>query len=147
MSLADRLLADLRDAMRQHDVVVRETLRMARSAIQYAEIELQRTATDQEVMDILAREIKRRKEAIVLYRQGKREDLAAAEEAEVQVLERYLPQQLSRDQVAAELREIAGELGLTSVSQLGQLMRAAMPRLKGRADGSLVNQVAREILS
>lgn len=147
MSLADRLLADLRDAMRQHDVVVRETLRMARSAIQYAEIELQRTATDQEVMDILAREIKRRKEAITLYRQGKREDLAAAEEAEVQVLERYLPQQLSRDQVAAELREIAGELGLTSVSQLGQLMRAAMPRLKGRADGSLVNQVAREILS
>ncbi len=147
MSLADRLLADLRDAMRQHDVVVRETLRMARSAIQYAEIELQRTATDQEVMDILAREIKRRKEAIALYRQGKREDLAAAEEAEVQVLERYLPQQLSRDQVAAELREIAGELGLTSVSQLGQLMRAAMPRLKGRADGSLVNQVAREILS
>ncbi|NLX35436.1 MAG: GatB/YqeY domain-containing protein [Chloroflexi bacterium] len=147
MSLADRLLADLRDAMRQHDTVVRETLRMARSAIQYAEIELKRTATDQEVMDILAREIKRRKEAIDLYRQGKREDLVAAEEAQLQVLERYLPQQLSRDEIAVELGAIVTELGLTSVSQLGQLMRVAMPRLKGRADGSLVNQVAREILS
>ena len=147
MALADRLLSDLRDAMRAHDVVVRDTLRLTRSAIQYAEIELQRPATDEEVLAIIRREIKRRHEAIVLFRQGKREDLAAAEEAQIQVLERYLPQQLSHDEVAAVLRELATEMGLTSKAQLGQLMRAAMARLKGQADGALVNQVAQEILS
>ncbi len=147
MSLAERLLADLKEAMRAQDVVTRDTLRMARSAIQYAEIEQQRPATDEEVEAILRREIKRRNEAVILFRQGKREDLAAADEAQIQVLERYLPKQLSHDEVAAVLREIADEQGLTSPSQLGQLMRLAMPRLKGQADGSMVNQVAREILS
>ena len=147
MGLADRLLTDLRDAMRAQDVVVRDTIRMARSAIQYAEIELQRPATEEEVLGILRREIKRRHEAIILFRQGKREDLAAAEEAQIQVLERYLPKQLSHDEVDTALRALASEMGITSPAQLGQLMRAAMARLKGQADGALVNQVAREILS
>jgi len=147
MGLADRLLTDLKDAMRAQDVVVRDTIRMARSAIQYAEIELQRPATEEEVLGILRREIKRRHEAIILFRQGKREDLAAAEEAQIQVLERYLPKQLSHDEVAVILKGLAAELGITSAAQLGQLMRAAMARLKGQADGALVNQVASEILS
>jgi len=147
MSLADRLMADLRDAMRARDVVARETIRMARTAMQYAAIELQREPTDQEALDILLREVKRRRESIELFKQGKREDLVAAEEAEIQVLERYLPKQLTRDEIVAAVQEIANELGITSLAQMGPLMREAMARLKGEADGKIVSEVARELLS
>jgi len=147
MSLADRLMADLRDAMRARDVVARETIRMARTAMQYAAIELQREPTDQEALDILLREVKRRRESIELFKQGKREDLVAAEEAEIQVLERYLPKQMTRDEIVVAVQEIANELGITSLAQMGPLMREAMARLKGEADGKVVSEVARELLS
>jgi len=146
-SLADRLMADLRDAMRARDLVTRETIRMARSAIHNGEIELHREATDQEILAILLKEVKQRKESIVLFSQGHREDLVAAEEAEIQVLERYLPRQLSRDEIVVAVQAIADELGLNSPAQMGPLMREAMARLKGEADGKVVSEVAREILS
>jgi hypothetical protein len=147
MSLAERLMADLKDAMRAQDVVTRDTIRMARTAIQYAAIELQREPTEPEVLDLLLREVKRRKESIELFRQGKREDLVSAEEAEIRVLERYLPKQLSRDEIVVAVKEIANELGITSLAQMGSLMREAMLRLKGEADGKVVSEVARELLS
>lgn len=147
MSLAERLMADLKDAMRAQDVVTRDTIRMARTAIQYAAIELQREPTEPEVLDLLLREVKRRKESIELFRQGKREDLVSAEEAEIRVLERYLPTQLSRDEIVVAVKEIANELGITSLAQMGSLMREAMLRLKGEADGKVVSEVARELLS
>jgi hypothetical protein len=147
MSLAERLMADLKDAMRAQDVVTRDTIRMARTAIQYAAIELQREPTEPEVLDLLLREVKRRKESIELFRQGKREDLVSAEEAEIRVLERYLPTQLSRDEIVVAVKEIADELGITSLAQMGSLMREAMLRRKGEADGKVVSEVARELLS
>lgn len=146
MSLAERLMADLKDAMRAQDVVTRDTIRMARTAIQYAAIELQREPTEPEVLDLLLREVKRRKESIELFRQGKREDLVSSEEAEIRVLERYLPKQLSRDEIVVAVKEIADELGITSLAQMGSLMREAMLRLKGEADGKVVSEVARELL-
>ena len=147
MSLTERLMADLKDAMRAQDTVTRDTIRMARSTIQYAAIELQREPTEQEALDLLLREVKRRKESIEFFKQGKREDLVAAEEAEIQVLERYLPKQLSRDEIVVAVKEIAAELGITSLAQMGPLMREAMARLKGEVDGKVVSEVARELLS
>jgi len=147
MNLQERLMADLKEAMRSNDVVRRETIRMARAAIKNAEIEWQHAASDQEVLTIIGREIKKRHESIAQFRQGRREDLVAREQAELDVLQQYLPTQLSREQVADVVQRIVAEMGANNPSQLGPVMRQAMAQLKGQADGRLVNEVVREILS
>jgi len=114
--------------------------------VQNAEIEWQREASDQDVLDLIAREIKRRLEALEMFRRGGRADLVAAEEAGLHVLQQYLPEQLSREQVVETVQRIVAQLGTTGPSQLGLVMREAMAQLKGKADGRLINEVAREIL-
>lgn len=140
-------MEDLKEAMRAKDSLRRGTIRMIRSAIKYVEIDLQREATDEEIVEIIGREVKRRKEAIDLFRQGNREDLVKERQAEIAILEEYLPEQLSEQEIETVLREIVADLDVQGPDQLGPVMREAMQRLKGRADGALVNRMAREILS
>jgi hypothetical protein len=147
MSLQDRLMAEMQTAMRAGDVVRRDTIRLLRAAIRNREIELQRELTDDDVLEVISRQVKQRGESIALFRQGRREDLVAAEEAQKAILEEYLPQQLGQAEIEQAVREIVAELGATDMRQMGAVMREAMSRLKGQADGSLVNQVVREILS
>jgi uncharacterized protein YqeY len=147
MSLQDRLMNDLKEAMRSKDVARREAIRMVRAAIQNAEIEWQREATDEDVQALIAREVRRRTEALEMFRQGGRADLVAEEEAGIAVLEVYLPKQLSRDDIESIVRQIIAQVGATSMSQMGAVMREAMAQLKGQADGRLVNQIVRELLS
>src|SRR4030042_1237040 len=111
MNLQERLLADLQQAMRDKDVPRREAIRMIRAAVQNAEIEWQREASDQDVLDLIAREIKRRLEALEMFRRGGRADLVAAEEAGLHVLQQYLPEQLSREQVVETVQRIVAQLG------------------------------------
>lgn len=146
MNLHERLMADLKEALRHRDSLRKDVIRMLRAAIRNAEIEWQREATDEEIRGIIAREIKRRLEAVEMFRKGGREDLAAAEEAGIAILKQYLPEQLSREQVVEIVRQVVAELGATGLGDLGPVMRQAMARLKGQADGRLVNEVAREIL-
>lgn len=147
MSIKEQLMADLQAAMRAKDVMRRDVIRMARAAILNAEIDLQREASDPEVIQILTREVKRRQEAIELFALGKRDDLVQQEKAELAILQAYLPEQLSESDIREALQQIATEINATSPAQLGALMKQAMERLKGRADGRLVNQIAREILN
>ena len=147
MTIKERLMADLKTAMREQDVVRRDTIRMARAAILNAEKALLREATEEEVIDILARQVKQRKESIELFHQGHREDLVAEEQAQLVILEEYLPQQLGQQELEATLQSIISEIGATGPQQLGLVMREAMARLKGQADGRLVNQIARELLN
>jgi len=147
MKLQERLTADLRQALRDKDVPRKEALRMVKAAIRNAEIDLQREASDEEIQAIIAREVKLRSEALEIYRRAEREDLIAEEAAGLTVLREYLPQQMSRDQIGQVVRQIVAELGATGPGQLGPVMRQAMAQLRGRADGRLVNQVAREILA
>ena len=147
MNLKERLMADLREAMRSRDVPRRGTIRLVRSAIKNAEIEWQRDATDEQILEIIAREAKRRIEAIEAFRQGGREDLVAMEQAELAILEQYLPEQLSQEEIKRVVQQVITELGASGMGQMGPVMRQAMAQLKGKADGRLVNQVAREILS
>lgn len=147
MSIKERLDTDLKDAMRAGDAVRRETIRMLRSAVKYAEIEWQREASDEDVQTIVAREIKKRNEAIESFQKGKREDLVAKEQAELNILKQYLPEQLSREQIVEVVQRIVSESGASGISQLGPVMRQAMAQLKGKADGRLVNEVVREVLS
>ncbi len=143
----ERLLADLQQAMRTKDVPRREAIRMVRAAIQNSEIALQRPLTEQEIQDLIAREIKRRNEALELFRKGGRQDLVAEEEAGLRVLAEYLPRQLSQEEIAEIVRGIVRELGVSGPAAVGQVMRAAMAQLKGRADGRLINEVVRQVLA
>lgn len=147
MNLKERLMADLKDAMRQGDAMRRDAIRMARAAVINAEIAWQREATDQEVQQVIAQEVKRRVEAIELFRRGGRDDLVRSEEAQLAILRAYLPEQLSREEVTEVVRRIVDEMGATGLDQMGPVMRRVMAELKGKADGRVVNEVVRDTLS
>jgi hypothetical protein len=133
--------------MRRGDVTRRDTVRMIRAAVKNAEIDWQREATDAEIEDIIRREVKRRQEAVEMFRQGRRDDLVAEEEAQLAILDEYLPEQMSRDEIEQVVVAAVAELGATGPAQMGPVMREVMARLKGQADGRLVNEVVREVLS
>lgn len=153
MSLLDRLNHDLTEAMRAKDEVRKLALRSAKTAILNAEVEKrgkegsQATLTDEEVLGVLSRQAKQRRESIAEFTKGGRMDLVAQEEAELAVLEAYLPRQLSQDEIIAVVRQVIAEVGATDPKQVGLVMRSAMERLRGQADGKLVNQIARELLA
>mgnify|MGYP000851220472 CR=1 FL=1 len=147
MGLQERLMDEMKDAMRRGDISRRDTLRMVRAAVKNAEIDLRREATDQEIEDIIRREVKRRQEAIEMFRQGNRQDLIAQEEEQLAVLQEYLPEQLSRDAIQEVVEQVVSELGATGPAQMGPVMREVMARLKGRADGRLTNEIVREVLA
>jgi hypothetical protein len=146
MSLKDKLFEDLKQAMRQGEERRKEAIRMVRAAITNAEIDKQRELGDQEVQAIIAKEIKQRQEAIELYKQGKRQDLVDEETAQIQALVGYLPQQMTQADIEAAARQVITELGATGPGQMGQVMRMLMDRLKGKADGKLINQVVKNLL-
>jgi hypothetical protein len=147
MSLKDKLTEDLKQAMRQGDKQRRSTLRLVMAAIKNAEIEKRRELEEGELLAIIAKEAKQRHESIDQFERGGRQDLADREEAELQILLAYLPEQLSREDIEAQARQIIGEVGATSPAQMGQVMRRLMPLMQGKADGKLVSQVVKELLA
>ncbi len=155
MGLKEQLSDDLREAMRAGDALRRDTLRSLLTAIANAEIARvnvkQAGATRQDlpepdVLDVVAKQAKQRRESIAEYRKGAREDLASREEAELALIERYLPAQMSRDEVAGVVRAVIAETGAAGMKDKGKVMPAAMAQLKGRADGRIVNEVVGELL-
>lgn len=147
MSLKDQLMQDMQDAMRSGDELRKSTIRMARSAIKNAEISRMAELDDAGVQDVLRKEIKQRRESAEEYGRGGRVDLADKETAEASVLEAYLPQQMSEEEITTEVRAIIAELGATGPKDMNKVMPAAMSRLKGKADGRAVNQVVSRLLS
>ncbi|MCE5260136.1 MAG: GatB/YqeY domain-containing protein [Chloroflexi bacterium] len=146
MNLQERLMADLQDAMRANDGIRKDAIRMLRAAIKNAEIAAQHELDDSQVQQLVARDIKHREEAIALLRRANRPELVQVEEASIKVLQGYLPQQISREQVEQVVREVIANLDARDTSQLGSVMREAMARLKGQADGRMVNELVREYL-
>ena len=147
MNLQERLMADLKEALRNHDLPRKNAIRMVRAAIKNAEIELQRKVSDAEVQGLISREVKQRTQALDMFRKAGRQDLVAKEEIELDLLKEYLPEQLSREEIAEVVRRIIAGLGATGQGQLGPVMRQAMAQLRGKADGRMVNEVARELLA
>ena len=132
--------------MRAQDDLRKRTLRMALSAIRLAEIESKQTLDDATVMAVLQKEVKSRQEAIEEARKANRPDLVEAAQAEIEVLQRYLPQPFSAAELEQLAREAIAEAGATSPREMGQVMKILMPRLQGRATGSEANQVLRRLL-
>lgn len=147
MNLKDRLNNDLKQAIRQGDERRKSTIRLVRAAITNAEIERGKELGDEEVLAIIASQVKQRRESVAEFAKGGRQDLVDQEEEELRILLGYLPAQMSRQEIEAAARQVIAEVGATGLAQMGEVMRRLMPQLKGKADGSLVNQVVREILS
>src|SRR3989344_1397372 len=147
--LKQKIQDDLQEAMKAKDAARLSAIRMLKSAIQYYEIQKGAgyQATDEDVMDVVAREIKKRKESIELYKQGGREESAANEQKEVEVLESYLPEQMSEAEVRNLVQEAVKITGAASMQEMGKVMGALMPKVKGKADGTLVSSLVREALS
>lgn len=158
MGLKERLTEDLKEAIRAKDEPRKTTLRLLLDAIHKAEIPTKKEAeagegpprkglSEDDISQVVASEAKRRRDAIREFGKAKREDLVAQEEAELAIIMGYLPAQLSREEIEALAQEVIQELGASDLSQMGRVMGALMPRVKGKAEGGVVSQVVREILS
>ncbi len=147
MSLKERLDADLKAAMREKDAVKLSVVRLLKSAIKYREIELAKALDDAEIQVVIAGEIKRRRDAAEQYRAGNRTDLADREEAEIRVLQGWLPAQLSVDELRAKVDEVVRRLGATGPKEMGAVMKALLPEVQGRAEGKTVSELVKARLA
>lgn len=147
MGLKEKIDQELKEAMRSKDERKLAALRMLKTAIRRAEVDKMRELTEEEIIAVIADEARKRREAIEEFSRGGREDLALQEREELAVLEAYLPRPLSREEIVEMARQAIKEVGATNPRQLGQVMKVLMPRVKGRADGSLVSQIVQELLS
>ncbi|MFC6649241.1 GatB/YqeY domain-containing protein [Paenibacillus rhizoplanae] len=146
MNLSERLNEDMKQAMKSRDKFRLSTIRMVRSTIKYLEIDLKRTLDDNEVLDILSREIKQRKDALQEFEAAGRDELAASTKAEIEIIIKYLPEQLTEEEIKVIVQQTIQETGASSKSEMGKVMSALMPKVKGRADGKLVNQAVQQFL-
>jgi uncharacterized protein YqeY len=147
VSLIARLEDELKEAMLARDAARRDALRLILSSLKGAEKDLQRPLSDDEELQVLQRERKRRLEAADAFRSGGREEQAESEEAELAVLEEFMPEPLGEDELEDIVDHVIAEVGATSMRDLGRVMADVMPQVSGRADGSLVSQLVREKLA
>ena len=147
MALKQTIQESLKDALKQQREVEVATLRLALSEIRNAEIAQQKPADDDKVLEIIAREAKRRRESIEAFKAGNRDDLVAQEEAELAVLLRYLPEQMGRDEIVAAARQVIDAVGAKGAGDKGRVMSQLMPLLKGKADGKEVSEIVSGLLA
>jgi len=147
MSLIEEIDGEVKDAMKAGDADRRDALRLILDALQKSAKELQRPLSEEEELQVMQRERKRRIEAADAFRAGGREEQAEAEERELEILEEFMPEPLSEDEIDEIVDDVIAEVGATSMADLGRVMADVMPQIAGRADGSQVSQIVREKLA
>jgi uncharacterized protein YqeY len=147
MSLQDQLNSDMKDAMRAKDALRLSTIRQLRSAIKNKEIETGKALEDEAVIGVITTQSKQRREAAQMYRDNERLDLAEKEEAELAILQTYLPTQLEEAELRLIIAAIIAEVGASSPRDMGKVMGPVMARTRGCADGKLVNQLVKDLLA
>jgi uncharacterized protein len=147
MTLIAQIETELKDAMKERDAARRDALRLILNALRAAEKEIQRPLHEDEELQVLQRQRKNRLDAIEAYRAAGREEQAEKEEDELEVLEEFMPEPLSEDELEAIVDDAIAENGATSMNDLGRVMADVMPQIAGRADGSAVSQIVREKLA
>jgi uncharacterized protein YqeY len=145
-SLYKRLDQAFKEAIKHQQPVAASTLRLVKSAIRYREVEVRRQLTEEELLGLVNTQAKQRREAIAEYTKAGRPELAKQEEEELSVLLSFLPPQLGPEELAAEVAGVIAELGATGPKDLGKVMKSAMARLAGRADGKVVQEIVRQRL-
>ena len=145
MSLKERLLEDMKAAMRDKDVIRKNTVQMARSAVLQVEKDNKIALDDDGVLEIIAKEVKKRKDSLPEYEKSGRQDLINNLKAEIDALLQYLPEQLTEEELEVIVREALKETGASSQKDIGKIMQAVLPKVKGRADGKMGNQIVKKI--
>lgn len=149
MSLKEKLTADMKEAMKAREEGRQRlgVIRMVRGAIRQQEIDGQKELDDDAVLAVISKEVKQRRDSIEEFKKGGREDLVAQNEAEIAVLMVYLPQQMAEGEIRKLVQDAIAATGASSPKEMGKVMKELMPKVKGRADGKLVNQIVRELLN
>ncbi len=147
MSLKERIQEELQESLRQRDTARANVLRLLKAAIRNAEIDGQRELDDAAVLAVLDKAAKQRRESIAAYRQGGRDDLVAAEEQELRVIESYMPRQMGEEEIRAAVAQAIAEVGARGPADMGRVMKPLMERLRGQADGKVVSNLVREALA
>ncbi len=146
MSLKDLLLQDLKDAMKDGDAVRKTAVQMARSAVLQVEKDTKVTLDDDGIVEIIAKEVKKRMDTLPDFEKSGRDDLIDNLKAEIEVLKKYLPQQLSESEIEIIVKNAITSTGAASAKDIGKVMQAVMPETRGKADGKLINQIVKNLL-
>lgn len=148
MALKEKLMADFKEAMKAKDEVAKNTISFARAAIKQYEVDHREELDDEGIIAILSKQVKMRRDALADFEKAGRNDLVESYNAEIEILTRYLPEQLSEEKIRAIVQEVAGGLGIEGGKQnMGKLMGPVMAKVKGVADGNTVKKVVEEFLS
>lgn len=146
-SLKERLLDDMKTAMKSGEKQRLSVIRMARAAIKNLEIEKRKDLEDDEVIEVLNKEVKQRRDSIIEYKKAGKENIVTDLNKEIEILSEYLPEQLSTAELEKLIQEVINLTGASSMQDIGKVMGTIMPKVKGRADGKIINQLVREKLS
>lgn len=147
MSLKERLLEDMKDAMKNKDIVRKNTVQMVRAAVLQMEKDKHITLDDEGVVEVIAKELKKRKDSLPEYEKSDRAELVETLKAEIDVLLKYMPEQLSEEELYEIVKKEIEACGATSMREIGKVMQLVLPKVKGRADGKVINVIAKKILS
>ena len=146
MSLKEKLLNDFKIALKEKDSVRKDAIQMVRSAVLQIEKDRKITLDDDGIIEIIAKQIKQRKDVLPEYEKSGRQDSTEQLKKEIEILLRYLPEQLTEEELEEIIKETIQDTGAKSIKDMGKVMQAVMPKVRGRADGSLVNQIVKKIL-
>lgn len=147
MSLKEQLFSDMKEAMKNKEVLRKNTIQSVRTAILQQEKDTQQDVTEEQVLGIVMSQIKQRKDALLDFQKGNRPDLIADAEAEISVLQGYLPKQLTDDEIIAVVEAVIQEVGASSMKDMGKVMGAVKPKVNGKADNAKVSSIVKQCLS
>ncbi len=147
MGLKERLDADLKAAMKDRETLKLSVVRMVKSAVKYREIEVMKPLDDPGIQGVIVSEIKRRRDSVEQYKAGNRQDLVDKEEAEIAILQGYLPQPLSEKELSAKVDEAIARVGAKGPKDMGAVMKALLPEVQGRAEGKVVSEMVKQRLA
>jgi uncharacterized protein len=147
MTLKEKLLADMKEALRAKDSLRLNTIRSVISAIKNQEIELRKEIEEEEILALVTREVKKRKEASALFKEGGRTDLMKKEDQERVVLQAYMPEQVSEVELRKRIQEVIADTGAKGMKDFGKIMKVLVPEFKGKADNALIKNLADEFLN
>jgi uncharacterized protein len=147
MSLESRLMEDLKTSMKSKDTIRKNTITMVRAAIKQKEVDERKKVSDEEVIEIISKQLKEKRNVINEFRKGNREDLVELTEKEIEILIPYLPKQLSEEEVEEIVKNAIKEVNATSMKDIGLVMKTVMPKVKGKTDGNIVSKMVKQNLN
>lgn len=145
--LKEKLMSDLKDAMKEKEILKKNVVQMIRAAILQVEKDKQIELDDNQIIEIIAKESKKRKDSLEDYEKSGRQDLIEQIKAEIEIISAYLPKQLSKEEITNIVKEIINETGATSIKDMGKVMKSAKEKIGAAADGKTINEVVRELLN